>query len=190
MKRENKTTLQTLILAALVMALVFLLTKVIQVPTFIGGYIHLGDCMVLMSVIIVGWKLGALASGVGAAMADLAGGYAIYVPGTFVVKALMAMVFGLVIEAANKKDLDKSKFTAIEITGMVLAIAVNVLGYFVYAVILYGNWPVALTEVPMNILQTSVGAILALLLQQMFEKTPLRKSLTYRLPASKEANAH
>lgn len=190
MKRNNNGTLQTMILTALVMSLVFLMTKVVQIPTFSGGYIHLGDCMVLLSVIILGWKLGALASGVGAAMSDLAGGYGIYVPGTFAVKALMALVFGLVVERAIKKDLSKGAFTAIEVVGMILALLVNVVGYFLYAGFLYGNWPVALTEVPMNVLQTSVGIVLALALQQMFEKTPLRKSLVYRLPVQKEINAH
>lgn len=183
MRKNEDTALQTLIMTALVMALVFLMTKVIQVPTLIGGYIHLGDCMVLLSVIIVGWKLGALASGIGAAMADLAGGYAIYVPGTFAIKALMAVVFGLIINAADKQELNKSNFTIMEIGGMILAIAVNVVGYYIYAGFLYGNWATPLAEMPMNILQTGVGAILALLLQHMFEKTPLRKSLAYRLPA-------
>lgn len=107
MKRNNNGTLQTMILTTLVMSLVFLMTKVVQIPTFSGGYIHLGDCMVLLSVIILGWKLGALASGVGAAMSDLAGGYGIYVPGTFAVKALMALAFGLVAERAIKKDLEQ-----------------------------------------------------------------------------------
>lgn len=50
-----------------------------------------------------GQKGGAVAAGLGSALADLLGGYAAYAPWTFLIKALMAFIMGAFIEAATKK---------------------------------------------------------------------------------------
>ena len=66
---------------------------IIPVP-FGNGYIHLGDAMIFLSVLILGWKYGAVAAGFGSALADLLVGYAIWSPWTLFVKGIMAAVMG------------------------------------------------------------------------------------------------
>ena len=44
-------------------ALVFLGTYIFKIPT-ISGYVHLGDCMILLTVALFGMKKGAIAGGV------------------------------------------------------------------------------------------------------------------------------
>lgn len=85
---------RTIITAALLAALTTVATMIIKIPTPTQGYIHLGDGMVLLCGILLGPGLGAVAAGIGSMLADLFGGYMAWVPGTFVIKALTALVGG------------------------------------------------------------------------------------------------
>lgn len=78
-------------------ALVFIAIYVLKIPA-LNGYAHLGDCMILISVLLLGGKKGALAGGIGAALADLLGGYMQWVLPTFLIKAVMALIMGYVID--------------------------------------------------------------------------------------------
>ena len=81
MKMKKNT--RTLVIAALLAALVCVATMVVKIPSPLKGYINLGDCMVLLS----GWLLppvfSFLAAGIGSALADVFSGYFVYAPVTF-----------------------------------------------------------------------------------------------------------
>ncbi len=99
--------IRTIIMTALMMALTTVATMIIQIPIpFTNGYIHLGDSMVFLSVLVLGWKYGAIAAGMGSCLADLFVGYIHWVPWTFGIKFLMAVLMGLVIEKcrSNRKN--------------------------------------------------------------------------------------
>ena len=83
--RSSKT--KVMIKMAIMIALIYLATFFIKIPS-INGYTHLGDCMIFLSVLILGTKRGALAGGIGAALADYLGGYIIWVIPTFFIKIL------------------------------------------------------------------------------------------------------
>ena len=55
-------------------ALVFLGTYIFKIPT-ISGYVHLGDCMILLTVALFGMKKGAIAGAIGGGLSDFIGGY-------------------------------------------------------------------------------------------------------------------
>jgi uncharacterized membrane protein len=103
---ENTTNLMNtkkIILTGLMMALVTVATMVFIVPVpFTSGYIHLGDSMIFLSVLILGWRYGAVAAGVGSALADLFVGYANWAPWTLCIKGIMALMMGLAIEKCIK----------------------------------------------------------------------------------------
>ena len=70
MSRNEKTN--RLVLTALMICLVMLATFAIRVPSpFTQGYIHLGDSMKFLAVLLLGKKGGAVAGGLGSAMADM-----------------------------------------------------------------------------------------------------------------------
>ena len=81
---------KTLVMASLLAALCCVATMVIRIPSPTGGYMNLGDTVVILSAYLLGPAWGAAASGLGSALADLFSGYTAYVPGTLVIKALMA----------------------------------------------------------------------------------------------------
>ena len=105
MLKENKK-LKKIVIAALLAALTFVATSIIKVPTIgTNGYVNIGDVVVLIAAWYLGGLYGALAAGIGSALADLLAGYGTYVPGTFGIKFVMALVALIVALLALFKDL-------------------------------------------------------------------------------------
>ena len=123
--------IRKLVLAALLAALTAVATMIIRIPTPTQGYIHLGDGMVLICGILLGPGLGALAAGIGSMMADLIGGYMAWVPGTFAIKALTALLGGWLYHRMAGKGMNT--ITRVVLCGIPAEI-IMVLGYFVYEV--------------------------------------------------------
>ena len=173
-------------MTALMMGLIMVMTFIIRIPVpATQGYIHLGDCMIFLAVLVLGWKNGAVAAGVGSAMADLIGGYAIYAPVTLVVKFLMAAVAGLFIEKALKKDFGRSGITIMEMIGMCIGGGMMTAGYYVAEAVMYGNFLTPIASIPMNVLQFVVGALIAAAVSRALAGTPAGRSFAYDLTSHK-----
>ena len=136
-------------------ALVTVSTYMVQIPVpATGGYINIGDAMVFTSALLFGPVVGGFAGGVGSALADLWGGYLVFVPITLVVKGLEGMVAGLI---RNGKSVSRDVL-AVFVGGTIM-----VLGYFVAEAFLLGyGVAAALVETPGNILQVTVGALVSI----------------------------
>ncbi|PKM56774.1 MAG: hypothetical protein CVU98_09495 [Firmicutes bacterium HGW-Firmicutes-3] len=94
-----KNTTKTLTYSGLMAALTFISTSILSFPSpFTGGYIHIGDALVLSCGVVLGKRNGALAAGIGSALADIYLGYASWALPTFIIKALMAYVIGYMFE--------------------------------------------------------------------------------------------
>ena len=87
---------QKLIYAALFAALCCVITMYPKFPTLFG-YIHAGDALVLLAAYVLGPLWGSLAAALGSSLADLMAGYVQYFPGTFVIKAVMALLAGALL---------------------------------------------------------------------------------------------
>ena len=85
----ERLSTKKLVMCALFAALACVATMSIRIPTpATGGYIHPGDAVVILCGIFMGPAEAFLAAGIGSCMADLLGGYFIYVPITFIIKAV------------------------------------------------------------------------------------------------------
>ena len=60
---ENQKV-RKLVLSALMAALVYVATSIIQIPSPVNGYVNLGDCFVLLSGWLLGPWYGAAAAGI------------------------------------------------------------------------------------------------------------------------------
>ena len=60
-----------LVLSALMAALVYVATSIIQIPSPMSGYVNLGDCFVLLSGWLLGPWYGGAAAGIGSMLVDL-----------------------------------------------------------------------------------------------------------------------
>lgn len=142
-----------------------------------GGYSNLGDCMVLLTVFLIGPYWGMLCGGLGSALADLVLGCAYYIPGTLVVKGLSALIAGLIFLIARNAD---SKYRTVRlIAATVPAELWMVLGYFLYKTFLLGNPAGAMISLPRNLLQGAIGAAAAVLLTTVLFKIPSIRQVSY-----------
>jgi uncharacterized membrane protein len=138
---------------AIMTAIVFVLTRVVQVPTPVVGYIHLGDVGIFFSAFAFGPWVGAVAGGLGTALADLTSPYAQWA------------IFSLLIHGAQGWVAGWLSARWSSIPGLVLAAvaggAIVVAGYLLAGTILVG-FGAALTEVPLNLVQATIGAIISI----------------------------
>ena len=154
----NKEQIKTkdLTKMSLMAALVFFGTFFIKIPS-ISGYTHLGDCMIFVSVLILGWRKGAVAGGIGAALADLLGGYTQWIIPTLFIKAIMAIIMGMITE----KLFPNLRFGWL--IGATVGGIFQIVGYTFVRILLYGT-AMGFVELPMLILQTVSGVALSLVL--------------------------
>ncbi len=162
-------TIRKLVFAALFAALSCVATMVIRIPTPIGGYIHAGDAVVLLSAFLLGPWWGAAAAGLGSGLADLIAGYGLYVPGTFVIKFVVALLGGLVLRCKFIRALPVRAVTA----GLVGEIFM-VLGYLGYEAVVLGYGAAAVGGVPMNCIQGAFGVVAGAALFLALSKTTWR----------------
>lgn len=157
---KEQLNLKKMILTALFTALTCVATILIQIqmPTT-QGYVNIGDCFVLLGAWLLGPIYGAFAGGVGSALADALTGYMHYVPGTLIIKALMAVIAALLLRALGKKNTYLG-----QLVGGVAAELWMVLGYFVYAWLILGKGLAAATSIPGNLLQGAIGLVAAIAL--------------------------
>lgn len=151
----SRRTLDPRILAvtAVMIAIVFVLTRVVQVPTPVVGYIHLGDVGVFFSAFAFGPWVGAVAGGLGTALADLTSPYAQWAVFSLLIHGLQGWVAGWISERLQGV---KGLLLA-SVTGGLIVIV----GYLIAGTILVG-FGAALTEVPLNLVQVAVGAIVSI----------------------------
>lgn len=175
---KNEPVMQ-MVATALVMALICVATMIIKIPIpMTEGYVHLGDAMIFLGVLILGKNRGALAAGIGSALGDLFAGYAAWIPWTLGIKFLMAFIMGFAIEKAA------GKFPLVEVLAMILAGIEMVAGYYVAASLMTGNWVVPLASIPWNIGQFVMGIVLAVIFAAVLEKTPVGEQMTYKFQLS------
>lgn len=161
-----------LVMTALFMALTFVATTFIRVP-LPTGYANLGDALVLLSVFILGPFWGAIAGGVGSALADLLG-WITYAPGTLIIKTVMAIVAYYVYISLKKAT--KKQILAEIVAGIVGAIIMAV-GYFVYETIFFVTAAVAIVSLPYNLIQGALGVTVAVMVMRVVVATKLNEKL-------------
>ena len=173
---NNNTNLKQIVMTALFAALACVATMSMRIPTpGTGGYIHPGDAIVILSGVILGPVWGLLAAGIGSAMADLLGGYFIYVPITFAVKGLIAFIAGMIYHKLGKTS--KTQYTAV-ILGGITDIILVAGGYFLCEIPLYGA-SAAAASIPANLIQGLGGLIIAFVLYPLLLAVPDIKKITY-----------
>lgn len=184
-RSEKSDNTLIFVTTAMMTAMVMIATTFFKVPNAMG-YIHLGDGFVLLAAIILPKKYACFAGGVGAGLADIYGGYAVWAPWTLVIKIVMVLIVQLFFDfltkrASNGKHIAKiAGIPFAELFAYVLAVLWTVSGYYVAQGFISGNWIAPVADVPGNVLQASVGAVIAILVSVALGKTSLGRSFYYR----------
>jgi uncharacterized membrane protein len=164
----DDTKVKDMVYTALFAALVCVATFIIKVPLPVtGGYVHIGDGFIFLAVILIGKKNGAWAGAIGSALADIIGAYSFYALPTFIIKGVMALIMGTMIE---KLPAIKHKWVAGAVTGSIW----QVLSYYVVGSLMVGNFLTTISEIPGNTFQSAVGIIVSAAALAVFKHTPIK----------------
>jgi len=162
--KSNNPTVR-LALCGMMAALIFVATYFVKLPmAMTNGYVHLGDGFILLAASMLGWAA-VPAAAVGSMLADLMGGYAMYLLPTFLIKAAVAAVAVLAL---------KTKREWMKVLGLILAEAVMVGGYFITEWLFLGyGLAAASASLLGNTMQGLSGVVIGLLLIPMLKRVKL-----------------
>ena len=162
--------IRNLVVSALLAALICVVTFAVAIPTPGGGYVNPGDAIILFSAWLLGPIWGMAATGIGSGLADILAGYAIYAPGTLIIKGIMGLVAGLFMRhhRGNMKLI-----AAISI----LTECIMIGGYFLYESLLLGIGSGAFAAIPGNCIQGLFSVIVGPVLIFTLSKTPYIQQL-------------
>ncbi|MBO4903958.1 MAG: ECF transporter S component [Lachnospiraceae bacterium] len=166
--------LKQVVTASVLAAFTTVATMIIKVPTLgTNGYVNIGDSVVLLCAWLLQNPYGALAAGVGSALADLLSGYPAYIPGTAVIKFAMAFVCAVIF---SKLANSVPKVAAYVISSIVAEL-IMVTGYFLYEAFVLGYGLAAAASIISNGVQALtclvIGNALIHALDPVFRKFQL-----------------
>ncbi|MCL4435089.1 MAG: ECF transporter S component [Thaumarchaeota archaeon] len=89
-----------------------------------GGYFNIGETMVYTAALLMGPVVGAFAGGIGSMISDVALGYAVFAPGTLVIKGAEGFIVGYLAQYRFNSP-SKTRVTVLAvISGMILALVI------------------------------------------------------------------
>jgi uncharacterized membrane protein len=176
------SSVRKLVINGLMIAMVFLITflPILHIPSPIAqGYFNIGDSVIMITAILYGRKSGFIAGAIGSALADIAVGAFVFAPFTLIVKGLEGFVTGAI---ANKTG--KNSGVLWRILALTAGAITMVAGYFFFELTLirlFFDKSLAVTaviaELPGNLIQGVVSAVVAYALVAIIDRSNIRKSI-------------
>ena len=168
MKKERNLNIRRLVLSGLFIAIIFVLTAYLHIPTA-KGYIHIGDAMIFLSASLLPTPYAIAVSAIGGALADALSGYWIWVPATAVIKGLTALFF----TSNAEKILCKRNITAI-----IPALIICVGGYGLYSgIFIYQNLIAGFIAAPANAIQVIASSVLYVVSGLALDRAKMKKKI-------------
>lgn len=143
------------------LVVVLLTTMFIRIPLPSTGYFNFGDVAVVFSGLMLGRWGGAIAGGVGSALADILGGFAVFSPLTLLAKGAEGLLSGF---SKGKKGIMYWLFPAL---GCLSMVAIYFIGEIFMPQIKIAG---AIAELPANLVQAVGGYIGGKLLFEIYKR--------------------
>ncbi len=167
---NTRQSIKHLTIAALFTAMIAVFTGFIfHVPIKIGAntaYLHFGDAFIFIAASLLRLPYAVTAAAIGGALGDLMCGAVVWMPFTFVVKALMALMF----TSKNNKIINKRNVFA-----LFLSLIITVVIYYIAEALIYGNWITPALSIFGNVVQIVGSGIIYLGLGLALDKTKIKK---------------
>lgn len=165
----KKMDAKQITLGAMAIAVVCVGTMAIQIPIPLG-YMHLGNCFILIFSVFFSRIIGTLAGGVGSCLADLLSGYPQWILPTLIIKGIM----GYVTSALSKDKNGNVKIASVHtLIAAAAGILIMIAGYTIAGAILYGSVAAGLAQVPGLSIEGGLGFVLFYVLGFAFEAAKL-----------------
>ena len=148
-------------------ALVFAITAYLHIPTY-NGYVHCGDGIIFIAACILPMPYSIAVGVVGAMLADLLTGFAIWAPGSMIIKGLLALLFTC---KSNKIITKRNLFM------LVPAALISAIGYYLYEALIFGNFIASLTGIPASLVQAVASSIVYVAIGASMDKYDVKKRM-------------
>lgn len=176
MTTKKRITTADIVLTALFATLTFVGTMIrIPMPAAVGApFIHLGNSVLLLAVLLLGYRKGALAGGMGFAIFDVLNGYAAEAPYFIFESFIVGGVATLVFIALGRQDRPLYKVTAVAIAAGLAKLAMTFLKGIVKMLILGADLKPAMiasaTTIPTSVINVISTIIIVTLLYYPVKK--------------------
>ncbi|WP_203333393.1 ECF transporter S component [Planococcus beigongshangi] len=163
-----------LILTAMAISLVFVATQLLNIRLPIaanGGLVHLGTAMLFTIAMLFGPKKAAIAGAVGMGLFDLINGWTLWAPITIIARGLQGYIVGRIAWSAGRQGGSK----AFNILAAIVSIPVMVAVYYVGEAIIFSSFIIPAASIPGNLVQNSVGLLIAIPVVIALKKVPFFK---------------
>lgn len=164
MKNEK---LKYLCISGVFIALVFVVTAYLHIPTN-NGYIHVGDGLIYLVACLLPWPYAIAVGAGGAFLADCLTGFAIWAPGSVIIKSLTVFLF------TSKKE------NVINVRNSLALFPATVLcagGYYLYEALIYSNFVSPLAGIPASITQSLASSVVFVVLGIAIDKMKVKSKI-------------
>ena len=168
-KKSTNWTAKKLAINALAIALVCVSTMVIQIPIPLG-YMHLGNCCILLVSVYFGNMTGMLAGGIGSCLADLLSGYTQWIIPTLIIKGIMGLVIAMI---AYREGEEIRMMRLRTFLGAAAGIVIMIAGYTFVGCFLYGGMAAGFAQIPGLTTEGVIGLLLFYVIGFAFEKAKI-----------------
>ncbi len=163
--KKNHTRL--ICISGIFSALVFVITAYLHIPTY-NGYVHCGDGFIFIAACILPMPYSVIVGALGAMLADLLTGFAIWAPGSMIIKGLLAILF----TCKAKKILTKRNLIM-----LLPAALISAAGYYLYEALITGNLIASLAGIPASLVQAVASSIVFVALGAAMDKYNIKKKM-------------
>ena len=137
-------------IAGIFTAIVFVFTAYLHIPSH-TGYTHVGDGFIYLAACMLPLPYAMFVGAGGALLADCLTGYAIWAPGSIIIKTVAVLFF-------SRKS---ARIISIRnLLALIPACAVCIGGYYLYEALITGNFVAPLSGIPGYITQSVLSSIL------------------------------
>lgn len=160
-------TIKRICISGVLTAIVFVFTAYLHIPSH-TGYTHVGDGFIYLAACMLPLPYAACVGAVGALLADCLTGYAIWAPGSVIIKTVAVLFFS----RRSQKII-----TARNLLALLPAALMCIGGYYLYEALLTGNFLAPLAGIPGYITQSVLSSILFVLLGLAFDRLKLKQTI-------------
>ena len=164
MKNEK---VRNMCLAGIFTAIVFVFTGYLHIPSH-TGYTHVGDGFIYFAATLLPLPYAVFVGAAGALLADCLTGFAIWAPGSVIIKSAAVLCFS----SKGKKILSVRNLVA-----LVPAWTLCIGGYYLYEALITGNFVAPAAGIPGYITQSALSSVLFVVLGFVSDKMKLKERM-------------
>lgn len=162
--KKNNNRIKFMCLAGIFTAVVYVFTAYLHIPSH-TGYTHIGDGFIYLAACLLPLPYAIFVGAAGALLADCLTGFAIWAPGSIIIKTVAVLFF-----TSKGTKIISLRNTLALLPASIICIG----GYYIYEALITGNFVAALAGIPGYITQSVLSSIIFILLGLALDKFKIK----------------